>query len=187
MYRIRAFRRNWWWQRSCSRLSSMGRRASIGFVHQNRTPCHSAGGASADRNPESKRRCTPAPARLNRIELDSSVGFPRLVHSGKRHYSPIAQSQHCGIPAPVRHVLNVGESVRARIENRCLRLSQVEGSYWMVPPSISARPSFRSTMPLQNMSQDSENWLIVCPLTGSNSSAPEPFDWPYGGPDGQPD
>ena len=32
-----------------------------------------------------------------------------------------------------------------------------KGSYCIVPLSISARPSCKSTMPLQNMSQDNEN------------------------------
>src|ERR1700761_6016926 len=62
-----------------------------------------------------------------------------------------------------------------------------KGSYCMVPLAMNGRPSSRSTMPLQNMSQDRENWLIVCPLTGANSNAPELLDGPYGGPDGHPD
>src|SRR5690348_3215158 len=57
----------------------------------------------------------------------------------------------------------------------------------MVPLAMNGRPSSSSTMPLQNMSQDRENWLIVCPLTGSNSSAPDLLDGPKGGPDGHPD
>ena len=52
-----------------------------------------------------------------------------------------------------------------------------KGSYWMVPPSISAVPSCRRTIPLQNMSQDSEN-CVMAPDTGFNSNAPELFDGP---------
>jgi len=41
-------------------------------------------------------------------------------------------------------------------------------------------------MPLQNMSHERVNCRIVCPVTGSRSSAPDPFEGPYGGPEGQP-
>ena len=41
-------------------------------------------------------------------------------------------------------------------------------------------------MPLQNMSHDNVNCCIVCPVTGSSSNAPERFEGPYGGPEGQP-
>ena len=49
-----------------------------------------------------------------------------------------------------------------------------KGSYCIVPLSISTRPSCKSTMPLQNMSQDNENSVIE-PATGSHSNAPESF------------
>src|SRR5581483_4592202 len=60
------------------------------------------------------------------------------------------------------------------------------GSYSMVPPSISTRPSCSMTMPLQNISQETVNCCRVCPLTGSRSNAPEPFGGPKGALTGQP-
>jgi len=55
--------------------------------------------------------------------------------------------------------------------------SPSKGSYWMVPPLMKARPSGKSSMALQNMSQLTLNWVKV-PATGSNRSAPDLFEGP---------
>ena len=54
-----------------------------------------------------------------------------------------------------------------------------------MPPLINACPSGRTIMPLQNMSQFTENRVMV-PATGSSRTAPEPFAGQKGRPDGQP-
>ena len=60
------------------------------------------------------------------------------------------------------------------------------GVYTIVPPLMNARPSGKTSMPLQNMSHDTVNGVIA-PLAGSTRIAPDPFDGPYGGPCGHPD
>src|ERR1700730_10134902 len=50
---------------------------------------------------------------------------------------------------------------------------------------MNARPSGRTTIPLQNMSHDTLNWVMF-PLVGSRSRAPELFAGPNGGPEGHP-
>lgn len=57
------------------------------------------------------------------------------------------------------------------------------GAVCRVPPLMNARPSGRTIMPLQNMSQFTVKWVIV-PDAKSSSTAPEPLAGPYGGPDG---
>jgi hypothetical protein len=52
-----------------------------------------------------------------------------------------------------------------------------KGSYSCVPPLMKARPSGRTTMPLQNMSHDTLNWVML-PLEGFTRRAPELFDGP---------
>src|SRR5690242_3835431 len=66
------------------------------------------------------------PTRANRIELDGGVGPAGLVQPGKCHYPTIAERQDRGIPATMRHSLDITESVCSWLKNRYSRLS-VEG------------------------------------------------------------
>src|SRR5262249_41690424 len=63
-------------------------------------------------------RVLRAPTGTHSVNLNRGICRACLGQPREGHHSPVAESNECRIPAPVRHVLHVRKSVARRVENR---------------------------------------------------------------------